>query len=123
MLLTISNSELVSTGCLLLIVYLQQHITSMTMDSTCSYIHLKVNESSHKDQGIAKFKERFYDTKGNLQSKETKIKVKEQEQQMYVSQRLKTYEHVGKAYNHRRLRSDERQTMKDEKSAIKDHKA
>jgi hypothetical protein len=42
---------------------------------------------------------------------------------MYVSQRLKTHEHVGKAYNHRRLRSDERQTKKDEKSVIKDHKA
>ena len=102
---------------------MQHQIISMTKDSTCSYIHLKVNESSHKDQGIAKVKERFYDTKGNLQSKETKIKVKEREQQMYVSQRLKTYEHVGKAYNHRRLRSDERQTKKDGKSVIKDHKS
>ena len=49
--------------------------------------------------------------------------MKEREHQMYVSQRLKTYEHVGMADNHRRLRSDERQTKNDEKSVIKDHKA
>ena len=60
----------------------------------------------------------------------TKIYVKEREQQMHVSQRLKMYEHVGMADNHHRRRSDERQiapyhkrTKNDEKSVIKDHKA
>ena len=76
-----------------------------------------------KDQSKEKFKERFYAKKKNLQSKVTKINVKEREQKMYVSQRLKTYEHVGKAYNHQRQRSDERQTKNDEKPVIKDHKA
>jgi hypothetical protein len=63
-------------------------------------------------------------------SKVTKICVKEPELQMHVSQRLKMYEHVGKAFHHYRRRSDERQiaphhkrTMDEEKSLIKDHKA
>ena len=42
MLLTISNSLSVSTGCLLLTVYLQLYIISMAKDSTCSYMHHKV---------------------------------------------------------------------------------
>ena len=95
----------------------------MATDSTCSYIHLEVKESSLKDLYNTKFKERFYAKKKNLQSKVTKIKVKEWEQQMHVSQRLKTYEHVGMADNHHKHRSDERQTTNDEKSVIKDHKA
>ena len=53
----------------------------------------------------------------------TKIYVKEQEQLMHVSQRLKMYEHVGMADNHHRRKSDERQTKNDEMSVIKDHKA
>ena len=42
---------------------------------------------------------------------------------MCVSQILKTYELVGMANNHQRLRSDERQTKKDGKEFIKDHKS
>ena len=105
----------------MLTVYLQLYIIYMAADSTCSYIHLEVIESSLKDLSKTKFKERFYAKKKNLQSPMTKIFVKEQEQQMHVSQRLKMYEYVGMADNHRRLRSDERQTMNDEKSVIKDH--
>lgn len=72
MLLTISNSLSVSTGSLLLTVYLQLRITSMAIDSACSHIHLEVKESSLKDLSNTKFKERFYAKKKNLQSKETK---------------------------------------------------
>jgi hypothetical protein len=71
MLLTISNSLSVSTGCLLLTVYLQLCITSMAIDSACSFIYLEVKESSLKDLTNTKFKERFYAKKENLQSKET----------------------------------------------------
>ena len=56
--------------------------------------------------------------------------MKEREQQMHVSQKLKMYEHVGKVHNHQCQRSDERQiaphhkrTKNVEKSVIKDHKA
>ena len=72
MLLMISNSLSVCTGCLLLTVYLQLHITSMTIDSAYSNIHLEVKESSLKDLSNTKFKERFNAKKKNLQSKETK---------------------------------------------------
>lgn len=57
----------------------------------------------------------------------TKIYVKEQEQQMHVSQRLKMYEHVGMANNHHRRRSDERQIApyhkRTKNDVIKVHKA
>ena len=56
-------------------------------------------ESSHKDQRTATVKEIFYAKKKNLESKVTKIKVKELREQMYLWQRLKMYEHVGKAIN------------------------
>jgi hypothetical protein len=55
--------------------------------------------------------------------------VKEQQQKMYVWQRLKTYEHVGKAFIHQRQRHDERQmnlpqrqtTKKSQSSKITKH--
>ena len=72
----------------------------METDSACSYIHLEVKESSLKDLYNTTFKERFYAKKKNLQSLMTKIYVKEQEQQMHVSQRLKMYEYVGMTDNH-----------------------
>ena len=60
MLLTISNSYLQVPDVLLLTVYMQGHFISMATDSTCSYIHLEVKESSLKDLYNTKFKERFY---------------------------------------------------------------
>jgi hypothetical protein len=100
----------------------------MATDSTCSYIHLEVKESSLKDLYNTKFKERFYAKKKNLQS--IKIKVKERELRAYEYLSPKMYEHVGMADNHHRRRSDERQiapyhkrTKNDEKTVIKDHKA
>ena len=66
-------------------------------------------ESSHKDQRLATVKERFYAKKKNLQSKVIKINVKEQRQKMYVWQRIKMYEHVGKATNLQRRSYDKRQ--------------
>ena len=72
MLLTLSHSLSVSTGCLLLTVFFQGHIISMETDSACSYIHLEVIKSSLKDLCNTKFKERFYAKKKNLQIIKTK---------------------------------------------------
>ena len=63
----------------MLTVYMQRHFISMATDSTCSYIHLEVKLSSLNDLYNTKFKERFYAKKKNLQSKVTKINVKERE--------------------------------------------
>jgi hypothetical protein len=51
---------------------MQGHYISMATDSTCSYIHLEVKESSLKDLYNPTFKERFYAKKKNLQSEKTK---------------------------------------------------
>ena len=110
MLLTICNYLSVSTSCLLLTVYLQLHITSMTIDSACSYIHLEVKESSPKDLSNTKFKERFYAKKKNLHSIKTKDQSIRKGLRACISQSSKMYEHVGMADYHHRRRSEERRT-------------
>ena len=58
---------------------IESPLTTIKLVSTCSYKHHKVKESYHKDQSKSKFKERFYVTKVNLQSKDRNIKFKEWE--------------------------------------------
>ena len=85
MLLTISNSEPVSTGCLLLTVCIVFLLTITLLLKIHMLIHTSQSQrSSHKDQRIATVKERFYVKKRNLQSNVTKINVKERKQQMYA---------------------------------------
>ena len=61
---------------------------------------IKGQQSSKKDFSP---KRRIYKRKATM------IKVKEPRQQMYLWQRLKMYEHVGKAINLQRRSSDKRQ--------------
>ena len=93
----------------MLTVYMQGHFISVATDSTCSYIHLEVKESSLKDLYNTKFKERFYGNKQNPQSIMTKISMHEKELLVRESLSPKMYEYVGMADNHHRRWSDERQ--------------
>ena len=134
MLLTISNSKPVSTGCLLL-TCLNCFLADDHRAAEEPHVHTYISKSEEfsprsKNSNI---KERFYIKRQNLQSYVTKINVREQQQQLYAWQRLKMYEQVGKTFNHQRQRSDESQMTpnhhhdKEQKmkkwTFIKDHKA
>jgi hypothetical protein len=85
MLLTISNSEPVSTGCIIANCF---HAGTNHHHDTSFHMLIHTSQSQRKFltkiKRIAIVKERFYAKKKNLQSKVTKIDVKEREQQMYV---------------------------------------
>ena len=85
MLLTISNSKPVSTGCLLLTCLncflVDDHRAA---EEPHAHPYISSQKSSHKDQATSIVKEGFYVKKLNLQSKVTKINVEEQQQQLYA---------------------------------------